>query len=86
MAGVGERGNPGTVDLVRAPTQVIRMQVRVHDGVDRPGVEAGVGQPLEERPGHLMPEREGAHLAIPDARIDEHRRAPISTTTACTRN
>ena len=72
VACVGERREPLTIHEMRSPADVVRVQVRVHDRVDGRDLEARIREPLEERPGHLVPEREWPLLPVPDARVHEH--------------
>ena len=69
----------------RVPAAVIRVQVRVHHRVDPLRREAGVGEALEERPAALVPERQGALLAVAHARVDQHAPPLVSITNAWTR-
>src|SRR5262245_4296020 len=73
IARVWKRRLPFAVDEHRVPTDVIGMQMRTHDGVDRLARKAGGGEVVEKRAIAEMPRREVALLVIADAGIDGDR-------------
>ena len=69
VARVRERRLPLAVGEVRVPADVVLVQVRVQDEVDRVGRDTRFGEALEPRRVQLVPERECALLGVADTRI-----------------
>jgi hypothetical protein len=76
MAGARERRHPATAVQARVPADVIDMQVRAHDDIDRLGREPRRPQVVEERGAqHVEGSATSAVLVVAHAGVDEHGEA-----------